>query len=76
MTQSPSSASSFAGIEEPFAGYENSGVAIWPVPYERTVSYGTGTAGGPTAILAASTQVELYDEELTSEPFQIGRAHV
>lgn len=74
MTHSPSSVSGFAGIEEPFAGYENCAVAIWPLPYERTVSYGTGTAGGPAAILAASTHVELYDEELASEPFRVGVA--
>ena len=34
---------------------------VIPVPYEKTVTYGTGTAGGPSAILAASQQLELYD---------------
>jgi len=38
--------------------------AILPVPYEKTVSYGTGTARGPAAILHASQAVEDYDEEL------------
>lgn len=47
-------------------------VAIVPVPYEGTVSYGTGTALGPAAILKASTQVELYDEELGFEPWRAG----
>lgn len=42
--------------------------AVLPVPYERTVSYGRGTARGPAAILAASTQVEFLDEELGCEP--------
>jgi len=32
-----------------------------PVPWEVTVSYGGGTAGGPAAILEASYQVDLYD---------------
>jgi agmatinase len=41
---------------------------IIPAPLEYTVSYGTGTGGGPAAILAASTQMELYDEELGSVP--------
>lgn len=31
---------------------------VIPVPLERTVSYGGGTAGGPDAILAASAQLE------------------
>ena len=38
--------------------------AVLPVPYEGTVSYAPGTAGGPAAILDASQQVELFDEEL------------
>lgn len=37
---------------------------LLPVPYERTTTYRKGTARGPEAILRASTQVELYDEEL------------
>jgi agmatinase len=43
-------------------------VVVLPAPYEATVSYGTGTARGPAAILAASRQVEWYDEELDDEP--------
>lgn len=31
---------------------------VIPVPLERTVSYGAGTAGGPAAILAASAELE------------------
>jgi agmatinase len=34
---------------------------ILPVPWERTVSYGSGTAFGPSAILQASWQLELWD---------------
>lgn len=33
---------------------------VIPVPYEHSVSYGTGTAAGPEAILAASCQLELF----------------
>lgn len=36
---------------------------ILPLPFEKTVTYGTGTERGPEAILAASLQVELFDEE-------------
>jgi agmatinase len=34
---------------------------VIPVPYEKSVSYGTGTANGPQAILDASCQLELFD---------------
>jgi agmatinase len=43
-------------------------VHVLPIPYEATVSYETGTRDGPTAILRASHEVELYDAELDSEP--------
>jgi agmatinase len=32
---------------------------VLPVPYENSVSYGTGTAAGPNAIIEASAQLEL-----------------
>ena len=44
-----------------------------PVPFEATVSYRAGTVGGPRAILAASTQVDLLDRE-TGHPFEAGIA--
>ena len=39
---------------------------VLPVPYEKTVSYGNGTARGPAAILEASSQLERFDG--TSDP--------
>ncbi len=41
---------------------------ILPIPYEATVTYGGGTREGPEAILSASRQVELWDEEDDWEP--------
>ncbi len=41
--------------------------AVLPVPYEATVTYETGTARGPEAILLASQQVETFDEWLEDE---------
>jgi agmatinase len=41
---------------------------VIPFGLEASVSYGSGTAAGPAAILAASHQVELYDDELDCEP--------
>lgn len=60
------------GGDEAATSFDASRVAILPVPYEATVSYGGGTGRGPEAILRASAQVELYDEQLGSEPFKTG----
>jgi agmatinase len=40
---------------------EDSLFHIIPVPYEKTVSYGKGTASGPEAIIKASQQLEAFD---------------
>jgi len=53
-------------------GFGEADVAVLPVPYEASVSYGGGTAQGPGAILKASAQVELYDEWLGVEPWRAG----
>lgn len=53
-------------------GFDSARVAILPVPHEATVSYGRGTARGPEAILRASSQLELYDEQLGIEPYRCG----
>jgi agmatinase len=44
------------------------------VPYESTTSYGGGTGAGPAAILEASRYIELYDQELDAEPYEVGIA--
>lgn len=36
---------------------------VIPVPYEQTVSYGGGTGAGPLAIIAASSQLEVWTGE-------------
>ncbi|MFN0204529.1 MAG: agmatinase family protein [Bacteroidia bacterium] len=43
---------------------EEAKLVIIPVPWEVTVSYRAGTADGPQAILDASLQVDLFDEEI------------
>lgn len=58
----------FLGLEPAHSDPERAAAAILPVPFERTVSYGSGTAGGPRAILEASTQVELFDEVAGDQP--------
>jgi len=64
----------FLGLPDEFSSYDNARVAVLPVPYEATVSYGKGTSHGPDAIITASTQVELYDDELGAEQYKVGVA--
>jgi len=42
-------------------------IAVVPLAYELTTSYGTGACDGPQACLDASAQVELFDEQLNME---------
>jgi len=57
----------FLAIEEEFSNYNDSNIVILPVPYEHSVTYGSGTAKAPEAIIEASAFVEFYDDEFDSE---------
>jgi len=52
---------SFVEAEVPPASPVAALFHIIPVPYEKTVSYGAGTARGPRAIIEASAQMEVFD---------------
>ncbi len=63
----------FGGIaEEEYSAYDSARVLILPVSYEGTVSYGTGTGAGAMAIVDASRNMELYEEETDAEVYKIG----
>lgn len=68
----------FYGPDRNFLGLEThntwelADVAILPVPLEQTTSYMTGTTEGPDALLKASHQVELFDDELKAETYKKG----
>ncbi len=70
----PSLPTNYGLLEPEDSDYAKSQVAVLPVPFERTTSYGKGTAAGPAAILRASQAMELWDEELQSEPYRQGIA--
>lgn len=57
----------FLAIDKKYSTYENSKIVILQAPYEKTTSYGKGTAKGPAAILKASHYVEFFDEETGKE---------
>ncbi len=61
----------FLGLSDN-CGFDESSVVVLPAPYERTVSFGTGTSRGPNSIISASRSLELYDEELDCEPCEVG----
>lgn len=50
---------------------EESHVLYIPVPWEATTSYGGGTVDGPSAILEASRQVDLYHRQVL-RPYESG----
>ncbi|SDD39568.1 agmatinase [Kordiimonas lacus] len=61
----------FLGLEaEDAATYADARAVIIPFGLEASVSYGGGTAQGPAAMIEASHQVELFDEDLWKEPFR------
>ncbi|WHZ24248.1 MAG: Agmatinase [Nitrospira sp.] len=60
----------FLGIDEPWCRPDQAGVYVLPAPYEHTSSYILGSDRGPSAIIEASQQVELYDETLKHEPYR------
>jgi len=70
----PSLPTNFGLLPPELSSYEKSPVVVLPVPFERTTSYGKGTSAGPAGILRASQSMELWDEELGSEPCEIGIA--
>ena len=73
MTQSADLPMNFGGIEEEqYSSLDTARILILPVSYEGTVSYGTGTGAGAMAIVNASRNMELYEEETDSEVYKLG----
>jgi len=62
----------FLGLDEEASALAASKAVILPVPYESTTSFGGGTRSGPRAILEASRYIELWDQELGTDPSVVG----
>lgn len=60
----------FGGVAP--ASLAEAAVLLLPIPYEGAVSYGRGAGRGPEALLAASAQMELFDEDLLGENWRVG----
>jgi agmatinase len=57
----------FLALAAENSSYVNSDIVILSAPYEKTVSYGGGTAKAPQAIIKASQYVEFFDDEFFRE---------
>ncbi len=62
----------FSGLTDKFSNYENSKIAVLPIPFDKTSSWITGSNRGPKAIIEASMNMELYDIETDSEVYKNG----
>jgi agmatinase len=64
----------FLGLPARYADYRRARFVVLPVPYDSTATYQTGSRHGPAAIIQASQQVELFDDELGAEFHEAGVA--
>src|SRR6516225_9859158 len=67
MKKSLPTSKNFLGLEAKYSSYDKSKIVIVQAPYEKTVSYGKGTAKAPKAIIDASQYVEFFDNEFFDE---------
>ncbi len=61
----------FGGLEET-PDRASSRFAVLPIPYDGTSTWQKGADKGPAAVLHASANMELFDIETRSEPWQAG----
>jgi agmatinase len=62
----------FGALEEKLSSLEDSRVLVLPVPYDSTSTYLSGSREGPQAIISASRNMELFDDELGFSPCSVG----
>lgn len=62
----------FGGIGQEHAEFAKASFVVVPVSYDLTSTYQSGSRRGPGAILEASGNMELYDEELGREIYLAG----
>ncbi|MCR4315024.1 MAG: agmatinase [Planctomycetes bacterium] len=64
----------FLGLEV-HPKFEEADVVVLPIGYEQTTTYQQGTARGPNAIIKASAQVEMFDDELVYDATEHLKIH-
>lgn len=64
----------FGGLRPEYSDAQRARFVVLPAPYDGTTTFLKGAARGPRAVITASQQVELWDEELEQETFTAGIA--
>lgn len=62
----------FGALPPNLSRVDTSRIVLLPVPFESSTTYRAGCRHGPGAIVEASTNMELFDEELRGEPCRAG----
>jgi N1-aminopropylagmatine ureohydrolase len=62
----------YGGTTPTTTDFDRARVVILPLPLDRTTSYVAGTRNGPREILAASSHMELWDEETQTDVHDVG----
>lgn len=62
----------YGGLDADYRSFSGAVFVVVPVPYDLTSTYQSGSRRGPDAILGASVNMELYDEELGRETYLAG----
>jgi len=62
----------FGDLPDEYLNYEDSKIAVLPVPFDKTSSWLKGSDRGPRAIIEASMNMELYELETDSEVYKKG----
>ena len=64
--------SGFGDLPEAYRDPDRARITVVPVPYDGTSTWLKGADRGPEAIIEASSHLELYDLETSSEPYRHG----
>jgi agmatinase len=54
----------FGGLDDAHGAFDQARIAVLPVPYDFSTSYQSGTRNGPRAMIEASRNMEVWDDEL------------
>jgi agmatinase len=72
LNHDSSAPNTFLALDPDEHSLDASRVVLLPVPYDATTSYKHGARFGPSAIIAASAEMEDFDPELNCEPMGVG----
>ena len=72
VTPNSTTSHTFLNLDPTEHSLEASSVVLLQAPYDATTSYKQGARFGPSAIIAASAEMEDFDSELGFEPMQVG----